>query len=362
MQSAVRSDADRDDPQALREVTAAAAAIFTEPPRRAAALSYLKQRGIDATGLGSEWVLGYAPPGWTRLVDRLHGSFSGQALLDAGVARRSSRGALIDAFRERVIFGLRDLDGTVAGFIARDLSGNPNTPKYFNTHQHALFDKGRLLYGLHEGLNLSTASQPVIVEGPLDVLAIAARQATEASGGLLPVASSGTAFTTAQAQRVADVATQRESSVLVAMDGDAAGRAAALNAGERLRNAGLDIRIALLANGSDPADYLARPDATLDTFHAGNGLPLLSLQVENAIARQGDAMQWPEGRLRALRSVAGHVATYPPDQAARQIGWLAEAFHMHPSTVTLELADAFALARTVGSRHAASVAAAPITM
>jgi DNA primase len=52
-------------------VTAAAAALFTEPPRQKAAIAYLRQRGIDAYGLSAEWVLGYAPPGWTRLVDRL---------------------------------------------------------------------------------------------------------------------------------------------------------------------------------------------------------------------------------------------------------------------------------------------------
>jgi DNA primase len=327
------------DIRSLREVTAAAAAVFTEPQRQRAAIAYLRQRGIDASDLSSEWVLGYAPSGWTRLVDRLRVEFSEQALLNAGVARRSSRGSLIDAFRDRVLMGIRDSDGTIAGFIGRDLSGHPNVPKYLNTGQHALFDKGKMLYGLFEG-RTDGARQPVVVEGPLDVLAIAARQQRDATSNLLPVAASGTAFTIVQARRVAEAAFDNRSPVVVAMDGDAPGRAAALTAGERLRHAGLDVRIATVPNGSDPADYLARPAGSLDLFHAEHARPLLSVYVENAIAKRRDGMQWVEGRLSALRSVTPYLATYPPTQAARQVGWLAAALDLDPTTVTRELATA----------------------
>jgi hypothetical protein len=99
-------------------------------PRHTAAITYLRQRGIDATDLPAHWKLGYAPPGWTRLVDTLRGQFPDQALLDTGLARRSTRGTLIDTFRDRVIFPLHDADGHVAGFIGRDLSGDEAAPKY----------------------------------------------------------------------------------------------------------------------------------------------------------------------------------------------------------------------------------------
>jgi DNA primase len=286
-------------------------------------------------------VIGYAPPGWTRLYDLLGGRFGDQALVDAGVARPCSRGTLIDTFRERVMFGIRDIDGTIAGFIGRDLSGHPNAPKYLNTHRHAAFDKSKLLFGLHEGLASSRTRQLVVVEGPLDVLAITARELSNGSTDLLPVAPSGTAFTADQAKRLAEL--QGDSRVVVAMDGDFAGREAALAAGEQLRHAGADVRVAVLPNGTDPADYLQRSDAGLEVFKSDHGLPLITLHVERSIAAQGDAMEWPEGRLRALRSVTSYLSSYAPEFAGRQIGWLAETLGLQASTVTCELTEAFAL-------------------
>jgi DNA primase len=227
------------DLRALTEVTAAAAVLLTAVPRRRAAVTYLRQRGVDAAALPAEWPLGYAPPGWTRLVDQLCGRFGDEVLLDAGLALRSSRGTLIDTFRDRVIVPMHDRKGRVAGFIGRDVSGNPDTPKYLNTRQTPLFDKGELLYGLHEAQTTNPAARHlVIVEGPLDVLAIAARGHTIGDTDLLPIAASGTAFTIAHARRVAAVAIAHHSPVVVALDGDAAGRAAALRAGEKLRSLG----------------------------------------------------------------------------------------------------------------------------
>src|SRR5437763_898809 len=119
--------------EVLHDVTLAAGVLLTDPIRRRAAATYLLQRGVDATCLPPHWLLGYAPPGWTRLVDKLRAQFPDQALIDAGIARVSSRGSLIDTFRDRVIFGIRQADGTLAGFIGRDLSGHPGVPKYLNT-------------------------------------------------------------------------------------------------------------------------------------------------------------------------------------------------------------------------------------
>jgi DNA primase len=327
------------DVHRLQEITAAAAEILTEAPRRRAAVTYLRQRGIDAAALTPEWVLGYAPPGWTRMVDQLVRHFPEQALLDAGIAQRSSRGNLIDTFRDRVTFGIRDRDGTISGFIGRDLSGNPDAPKYLNTRRHALFDKGALLFGMYEGTLDHSAYQPVVVEGPLDVLAIAARQRSDQDPRLLPIASCGTAFTITHARRVAQRAACQQR-VVVAMDADSPGRAAALTAGERLRYTGLDVRVAALPNGTDPAEYLAGPGSTLDTFLADCGLPLVTIHLQDALAKQGDSAQWIEGRLAALRCTADYLSTYPTDYVARQTGWLARALDLEPTTVTNELAIA----------------------
>src|SRR5207302_10555 len=94
-------------------------------------------------------------------------------------------------------------------------------------------------------------------------------------------------------------------------------------------------------NGADPADHLTRADSALDVFHPDYGEPLLTLQVRNALANQGDRIQWIEGRLAALRSVTDHLATYPPSHTAAQIGWIANVLELDPSTVTSELVDAY---------------------
>jgi DNA primase len=324
------------DTDVLQAVTDAAAALLTDPFRRRAAVSYLEQRGIDARPLSEHWLLGYAPPGWTRLVDRLSSQFGEQALVDAGVGRYSSRGTLIDTFRDRVIFGVHSADGSLAGFLGRDVSGSPGAPKYVNTRRNAVFDKGALLYGLYEGASDGGGRQPVVVEGPLDVLAIATRNSSD----LLAMAACGTAFTAAHARQIAQVAFRSESPVVVAMDSDAAGRTAALGAGERLREMGLDVWVAMLPNGSDPAEYLAQPSVSIDAFRADHALPLINAYVQQAIARQGDRMQWAEGRVAALRSVTSYLATYPPTFVGRQIAWLTEALQLDRTIVIRELAEA----------------------
>ena len=326
----------------LLDATTAAAAILTAPPRRGAALTYLKQRGIGIRGIPAAWPLGYAPPGWTRLVEQLRGTFPDEVLLDAGIARRSSRGTLIDTFRDRVIFPVHDSDGRIAGFVGRDLSGAPQAPKYLNTCQTSIYDKGSLLYGLSEARMANPeALQPVIVEGSLDVLAITARQHASRVTELLPVASCGTAFTSAHAALIARAVDNSDGTCVVAMDGDAAGRSAATNAGEILRAARFDVRVVVLPNGLDPAAYLAQPDTTLATFRASNALPLLAFHVERAIATQGDRVQWVEGRLAASRAIASYLTTYPVDFTAAQIGWISRTIGVDTATMTSELVDAY---------------------
>jgi DNA primase len=179
-----------------------------------------------------------------------------------------------------------------------------------------------------------------VLEGPVDVLAVAARARAANQAQLLPVAACGTAFTTAHGRRIRELVPE-QAPVVIAFDGDAAGRAAALRAGEQARAAGLDARIAVLPSGVDPADYLARTDSTLDTFTDAQAVPLLTMQVHDAIAAQGERMQWIEGCHAAARTIAARLATYPVTHAAHQIGWIANVLSMDAATFTLQLLDAF---------------------
>src|SRR6185437_12666799 len=119
----------------------------------------------------------YAPARWTALASHLRSAGHDNATIEAaGLARRSSRGTLIDYFRDRVMLAIRDEHGKVTGFIGRAHPAAPGkVPKYLNSPDTVAFTKGSLLFGLHEARDQLTAGAlPVIVEGPFDAIAVTA--------------------------------------------------------------------------------------------------------------------------------------------------------------------------------------------
>jgi DNA primase len=351
------------DTNTLQAITAEAERILTGPERRQTAVSYLGQRGINGGALPDDWPLGYAPPGWTNLTNILRASgFDDQELLDAGLARRSSRDTLIDVFRDRVIFPIHDRSGAVAGFVGRDLSGAPGTPKYLNTAETPLFNKGALLYGLHEAeIATPRAIRPVLVEGPLDVLALATCAQMSGDADLMPLATCGTAVTPAQARLIAGAAEKYDLPVVIAMDGDTAGRSAAVAAGEQLRRTGRDVLVAILPNGMDPTEWTADPDRSLNVFRQSDSLPLLTVQIERCIAAHGEHMQWVEGRVAAARGIARILSDYPPEHAIAQTGWISSTLDIAPSTFAAALSTAYREAHALppaGTRAGALLRAA----
>ena len=134
------------------------------------------------------------------------------------------------------MFPIREPDGPIAGFIGRSMSTDPTAPKYLNTAASPTFTKSRLFYGLHEAAQAG-GRHPVLVEGPLDALALAA---TADGHDLLPIATSGTALTTQHATQLAAWCRHHNVEPVIAYDPDPAGCAAALRAGELLRDHGLN--------------------------------------------------------------------------------------------------------------------------
>ncbi len=135
---------------------------------------YLTGRGVGGAA-ARRWEIGYAPGGWTALTSHLRGlGHHDSALEAAGLARRSRRGTLIDFFRDRVIFAVRDEHGAIAGFTGRARPGTQSGgPKYLNSPQTAGYRKGELLFGLHQVRDdLAAGAVPVIAEGPFDAIAV----------------------------------------------------------------------------------------------------------------------------------------------------------------------------------------------
>ena len=203
---------------------------------------YLETRlGSDTVEHGP-WRLGYAPPGWTNLTDHLRSrGVTDEEVVGAGLGRVSSRGNVIDAFRDRAMVGVRSASGELVGFVGRDLSGESEA-KYINTGRTIAYTKGEHLLGLHEAPD---AARLVRVEGPLDAVAISAAGAGRVAG----VAPLGTALTEVQA----DLLAERSGRVWAALDADKAGQKATEADFWLLHDRGVDLRTMILPGGSDPA-------------------------------------------------------------------------------------------------------------
>jgi DNA primase catalytic core len=238
---------------------------------------------------------GQAPAGWTGLVNHLRSrGATSYEMTATGVATAASTGRLIDRFRDRVIFPIIH-NGEILGFIGRrhpDLCDTDRGgPKYLNTAQTPLFHKGAQLFGVNE-VELAAGGGPVIVEGPMDAIAV-----TLAGGGrYIGVAPLGTSLTDDQASQLAAIG----KNPIVATDADIAGRVAAERDFWMLTAYRLDPRCALLPEGSDPADLLALNGPEALTTVLDQARPL----GDELINERLTSLPPDQARLEAARVVA----------------------------------------------------------
>ena len=240
----------------LREALEAAIAWYREVLLQARqaepARAYLAERGLEAATL-ERFGIGYAPNTWDALTRRLIArGFTNEELIGAGLASPSNRGGVIDKFRGRIIFPIRDASGRAVGLGGRILPGGEG-PKYLNSPAGPLFDKSRTLFGIDLAkAAIRKAKLTVIVEGYTDVIA-----AHQAGFGNV-VASLGTALTGGQVE----LATRYADAVALAYDVDLAGEAATQRG--LLEELGPDqsvskVRVVRIPAGKDP-DELIRSD------------------------------------------------------------------------------------------------------
>jgi DNA primase len=195
-------------------------------PAGKSALDYLLQKR-KLTGQTIEtFGLGYAPAGSHAIMEYFKSKrYTDQELIDSGMASQREDGSPFDRFRNRLMIPIRNADGRMAGFGARILDPN-DQPKFLNSPQTVLFDKGHLLYGLDRARKpIRTADQVVIVEGYLDVIAL------HQAGFENVVSPMGTALTEDQL-RLLKRFTRR---IVLALDPDTAGQKAVLRGLEAAR-------------------------------------------------------------------------------------------------------------------------------
>ena len=248
---------------------------------------------------------GYAPDSWTALVDHLGGrGVTDDELLETGLATRARTGNLIDRFRDRAIFPITH-EHQVLGFVARrhpDLTDDDRGgPKYLNTADTVLFHKGAQLHGAIPEL-LSNGAAPVLVEGPIDALAVT----LAGRGRYVGVAPLGTALTDEQARQLATLSTQP----IVATDADLPGRIAAERAFWLLAQHNAEPLAAHLPDGTDPASVLHAhgPAALLDLLDTAQ--PLAATLIDERLANL------PVNA--AARAAASVIAASPPTSWAAQ--------------------------------------------
>ncbi|HSJ36419.1 MAG TPA: DNA primase, partial [Acidimicrobiia bacterium] len=236
---------------ALHEAVRRAIEVYHERlktgPDAGQARAYLRSRGYDGDVV-DEYRIGFAPDEWEVLVKELRaGGIGEQTMIDAGLARRGRGGRVYDYFRGRVMFPIHDLRGDPVGFGGRILSGDG--AKYVNSPDSSIYNKSRLLYGLDRARAAITQSgRSVVVEGYTDVIGLHQAGIPEA------VATCGTALT----DEHFDLLRRFSERVVLAFDADEAGAEAArrtseLEAPVRLD---LDMRVAVMPDGGDPADIV----------------------------------------------------------------------------------------------------------
>ena len=214
----------------------------------AEARDYLSRRGIDAA-TAQRFGLGLAPDNRTAL-KRALGHLGEDKLVETGMLIRPEEGdkESYDRFRGRLMIPIRDPRGRVIGFGGRILGAGE--PKYLNSPQTVLFDKGRTLYNLDRaGPASRTARRLIVVEGYMDVIAL------DRAGIAETVAPNGTALTEAQLERL----WRLDPSPILCFDGDAAGRKAAIRAATRalpLLRPDRTLRFVELPPGQDPDDVI----------------------------------------------------------------------------------------------------------
>lgn len=219
-----------------------------------AALAYVVQkRGLNKSAV-RDFRIGYAPDNYNALLAALtKRGFTEPELRDAGlvVTRRHGPG---DMFRARMMVPLMDPQGRVVGFTARILADDPNAPKYINTPQTLLYDKGRHVFGLHLAKEaIRKAGFAVVVEGNLDVVS------PHQAGFANVVATAGTALTEYHLRGLS----RFTHDVRLAFDADKAGIAATERAIAIATNLGMSLSIITLPDGAKDPDELVRRDPTL---------------------------------------------------------------------------------------------------
>lgn len=303
------------------------------------AIVYLKNRGLTGE-IAARFGMGYAPDEWDSL-RRVFADYDAPALVEAGVvidkdAEGGGQHKRYDRFRHRIMFPIRNTKGQVIGFGGRVIDGGE--PKYLNSPETPLFQKGNELYGLFEARQaIRDAGYVLVTEGYMDVVALAQLGFPQA------VATLGTACTPTHVQKLL----RQTDQVIFSFDGDGAGRRAAKRALEACLAHASDnkvIKFLFLPPEHDPDSYVREMGVEAFTQQIAEAMPLSQFLLKVAAADHD--LTTPEGRARVQFDAKPMLQALPPSALRLQIiRGLAQMTESTPA----EVENLFELAKPVSA-------------
>lgn len=273
----------------LGEVMTAAMNFYRRELKRSPkAVDYLKRRGLTGE-IAAKFAMGYAPDDWQGLKGAVE-DYTAGALAECGLVIDNDEGKRYDRFRDRVMFPIMDSRGHVIGFGGRVIG--QGEPKYLNSPETSLFEKGRELYGLFQARRaIRDAQTAIVVEGYMDVVALAQNGVENA------VATLGTATTPTHVQKLLRMA----DNLVFCFDGDKAGRRAAWRALEQSLPVvmdGKDVRFLFLPAEDDPDTFVRRLGKEAFLAELRNAKPLSAFLFDELSAKV--ELTSEEGRSRLV--------------------------------------------------------------
>jgi len=295
-----------------------------------AALEYLENRGVTKATL-LKWQIGYAPGppahGWRMAKDALESKgYTRDELFRVGLIKGAEGGKEpFDVFRDRIMFPLFDQNGKTVAFSGRILSKDSDAPKYVNSPETELYKKSELLFGYDKAKHgIRHLNFSLIVEGQFDV--VMAHQAGYAN----TVAVSGTALTVDHVHLLERLSDR----VVLALDADKAGIAAMKRAADLMLKRGIDVKVAEMPLGKDPADII-REDANQFKQIVGKSVHVIEFLL-HVLTREEDDER---GLKRRARAEILPFLLLLPDRIDQEhfIGVVAAAIHSTTDAVRFEL-------------------------
>ncbi|MCL1980096.1 MAG: DNA primase [Proteobacteria bacterium] len=311
--------------EALYEANEAAAIAYQQclrhPKLGKVARTYLDQRGVPDE-IAEQYRLGCAPDpeqaGWSWLSDQLLArGLSKETLIQAGLAVGKERGGHYDRFRARIMFPLADMTGRVVAFGGRILGDGK--PKYLNSPESPIFEKSRLLFGLHPHREaIRRQRRALVVEGNFDLLLLAVHGINNA------VAPLGTALTR---EHIRALRGYGDEAVLL-FDADAAGLKAAMRSIPYFLAEQIEGRVALLPAGHDPDSYVRAegPEAIAALVAAAR--PLAEFAFDALVRTHGLTLTGKNKIITELKELIKDSAQ--PDQRALMVAHFSEKLGVSP--------------------------------